>query len=193
MKAFMKLAGAVMVLMSFVVGCRELMSHRITARDLGANWDVIGSLGCPLGSVVRVGAVVVDGVSTRRKADDGRYLLDIVEVDGKRVDGPTRVAFSDPSKQLPADVFERYVQVTGEPAKTLTPSIIGQINKEYVGCRYDLLVYETGRFTGPRLSMVPVELQQQGEGYSFETYIVILQVKSGNVAPFPQSTDERTR
>jgi hypothetical protein len=66
--------------------------------------------------------------------------------------------------------------VYGKLAPPLSPLVIGSINRGYVGSTFDLIVYETGRFTGPRANMVPDDLTIQGESYGFETSIVVMKV-----------------
>jgi len=168
----------IVLMLTILVGvsCISITKHEISAKELETKWDVLGILGFPMGWVVRVDAILVDGASTRKKEFDGRYLLEILKINGRKLSKPIITVFSDTTCQMSVNYDDRYAQVDGKPKKGLTSSMIEQINKNYVGQHYDLLVYETGRFTGPRLNMVPNELQGQGEGFGFETSIVIIKV-----------------
>ena len=73
---------------------------------------VIGHLREPLGSIVRVTGVSVDGDETRRKADSGQTLLKIETVNGKRLEEPVYFTFrraaegiEKPEAGIPFDYF----------------------------------------------------------------------------------------
>lgn len=59
----------------------------ISVADFGPN-NVIGHLGHPLGTIVRVTGKAVDGDSTRRKANMGKILLKIFTVNGEKLNTP---------------------------------------------------------------------------------------------------------
>jgi hypothetical protein len=92
--------------------------------------NVIGYLGQPLGTLVRVTGVAVSGESTRRKADVGKILLQIEAADGRRLSQPITFEFQRAAngiaKPAPGQrfdyrvhewgVFDGVVQVPGVPA-----------------------------------------------------------------------------
>lgn len=90
---------------------------RISVADFRQD-NVIGLLGHPLGTVVRVAGVTVDGHTTRRKADAGHTLLQVETVNGAKLEKPVRFYFDRPAPKdrLPefGSRFEYYVHESGE-------------------------------------------------------------------------------
>ena len=78
---------------------------------------VIGNLGHPLGTVVRVTGVCTDDTETRSRADLGKALLKILTVNGKPLKQPFIVEFLRASKEVPkpsfGDRFDYYVHEWG--------------------------------------------------------------------------------
>lgn len=161
------LGSALFVCVLACVGC---MSHRITADELARDYKVIGRLGMPLGKVMHAGALIVSGDSVGDKRHDGQYLLDIQSLDGQLVVPPIRMEFRDASGRLPANVFARLVTVDDKAPMALSGKMKERINAGYVGSECDLLVYESGGFSGPNIEEVPDELAGQCDGYGFDTY-----------------------
>ena len=79
---------------------------------------VIGLLGHPLGTVVRVTGVALDGDSTRAKADSGKLLLSVETVNGTKLTKPRVFEFGRADRSVvepkPGDTFDYYVHEYGE-------------------------------------------------------------------------------
>lgn len=79
---------------------------------------VIGILGHPLGTVVRVTGVCTDDTETQKRADLGKTLLKIITVNGKPLKRPFFVEFFRAEKEVPkpnfGDRFDYYVHEWGE-------------------------------------------------------------------------------
>lgn len=88
----------------------------ISARSFGSE-NVVGYLGKPLGTVVRVTGRASSGDETRRKALVGKTLLNIETVDGQPLETPTWFEFGRAPKEierpLPGDKFDYYVHESG--------------------------------------------------------------------------------
>ena len=185
------------IIVCSTTGCTHTSPRQIHVSDLESKrTDVIGCLGFSLGWVVRVEAVIIDGDKTRNKRYLGQYLLSIVSINGKKIEKPLLMEFSDRTHLMPNDHYKRYEEVEGRPTGGLNAEIKKRINMGYVGNMYDLLVFEEGSFSGPRLSMLPENLRmQQGDGYCFETSVCILEVykRSGQGVVPKNSTNENTR
>jgi len=80
--------------------------------------NVIGHLLHPLGTIVRVTGVAIDGSTTRRRADEGKMLLEIATVNGETLEQPFTVPFSRAAKQIAypshGQRFDYYVHEWGE-------------------------------------------------------------------------------
>ena len=89
---------------------------KIAVKQFGRN-NVIGHLGHPLGTVVRVTGICVDGETTRRRADLGKTLLEIRTVNGVSLDRPFTFEFRRAAKNViqpsPGDDFDYYVHEWG--------------------------------------------------------------------------------
>jgi hypothetical protein len=79
---------------------------------------VIGYLGQPLGTVVRVTGVSVDGATLRTKGADGKTFLRIETVNGKKLKSPVDFQVphyeKDVQKPKPEERFDYYVHEQGE-------------------------------------------------------------------------------
>ena len=88
----------------------------ISARSFGKQ-NVIGYLGKPLGTVVRVTGTVRDNKEMRPKLLSGKTLLNIETVDGQPLETPTWFEFGRAQKEieqpLPGDKFDYYVHEYG--------------------------------------------------------------------------------
>lgn len=102
---------------------------RIPVSSFGRD-NVIGYLGQPLGTFVRVTGLAVSGESTQRRADAGKTLLQVEAVDGRQLGQPITFEFQRAangiSKPAPGQrfdyvahewgVFDGVVQLPGVPA-----------------------------------------------------------------------------
>jgi hypothetical protein len=88
----------------------------ISVRSFGRD-NVIGHLGKPLGTIVRVTGMCVDGDSTRARVNAGKTLLQVESVDGRKLDRPINFDFEraakEVSKPLPGQRFDYYVHEWG--------------------------------------------------------------------------------
>lgn len=91
-------------------------SKKISVADFG-NKNVIGHLGHPLGTVVHVTGIAVDGKTTRMKRDMGKTLLEIHTVNGEKLKTKASFEFRRAPKSLakpePGTKFEYYVHEYG--------------------------------------------------------------------------------
>ncbi len=91
---------------------------------------VIGHLGHPLGTVVRVTGTALDADTTRRKADAGKAMLRIEAVNGLALDPhflvPVDRAEKGVVKPKPGESFDYYVHEHGEfDGVVVLPSEVG--------------------------------------------------------------------
>jgi hypothetical protein len=85
----------------------------------------IGYLGLPLGTVVRVTGVAIDGDTTRLRADLGKTLLRIETVNGKSLESPVDFDFGrardDVRKPAAGERFDYFVHEYGHFDGVVTP------------------------------------------------------------------------
>ena len=109
---------------------------RISVADFRQD-NVIGLLGHPLGTVVRVKGVTVDGHTTRRKADAGHTLLQVETVNGAKLEKPVRFHFDRAATEDRLPEFGR---------------------------RFDYYVHESGEFSGVVQRPKGLSIEIEGEG-----------------------------
>ena len=89
----------------------------VSVKQFGSG-NVIGHLGHPLGTVVRITGVCLDGSKSRRRTDSGKTLLEIRTVNGSRLERPFVVPFSrvakGVSKPKNGEAFDYYAHEWGE-------------------------------------------------------------------------------
>ncbi|MEY3395329.1 MAG: hypothetical protein RL346_1565 [Verrucomicrobiota bacterium] len=170
--AFMLIA-AVIGAMCFTVFRNKSGSIQIS--DL-YQFPVIGELGVPLGEVAAVQATIVDGDTLRTKEDSGTYRLKITKVNGVELDSQPIMEFSldhAPDVQLPDNHFSLYRLKNKQEANELSGDQIKELQAGYVGESVDLLVYETGGFSG--MPDLPDDTDLwQARGYGFRTHLEVL-------------------
>lgn len=147
---------------------------------------IIGRLGVPLGTVVEIEAVILDGDTLNTKAGAGTYLLKIEKVGGKNLIHPVISDFGvhpwDDIK-LANDPFSLYKVITGAEAHSLKGDDIERFKKGYIGSRCRLLVYESGGFSGIPNGLPGDYMLWQDHGFGFETYLFVLRVLEHNWRP----------
>ena len=146
----------------------------ITADSLNRR-DVVGVLGLPLGQVTEISATVVSGNSTRRKADSGTYLLDVLTVNGKKLPNSRLIHFNvapGSHAQLAHDTFALFELKTGKKPGRIGSTEVKEIELGYVDTTVRLSVYETGGYAG-----IPAnsKLGTAGTAFSFRTHLEILE------------------
>jgi hypothetical protein len=148
----------------------------ITVEELNRR-NVIGNLGLPLGTTVEIEAEVVSGRDLRRKGYELVYLLKVTRVDGKELKPAPLMEFSVKnfaSLELPNRAFDLYEMKHGKAEDWLNMPQIAELEKDYVGKKVRLAVYEVGSFHG-----LPTPLPEDvglwaDVGFQFSTSLTVL-------------------
>lgn len=149
--------------------------------------NIVGRIGVHLGKAVVVDVVVAADDRSGTKASEGRYFLQVRNVDGvplkSRVFMPFEVRggnldgddpFGGGGFSIPTNSFELYRQKNGRNAKELSSNEIRELEKGFIGRNYKLLAYETGMFSGVPKGLPKNYPVWQGRGFSFSTHLVVL-------------------
>ena len=149
---------------------------QLTTQDILRS-EVIGDLGVPLGTCVRVKATIEAPRGV--KANSLRYFLNITHVDGHELKKSVVRKFylhfqHTENVKLAIEPFGLYELLTGEKTGSLDSEEIAKLEKGYVGEEVELLIYESGRFDG-----IPKRLPEeigiwQGTAFSFKTDVFVL-------------------
>lgn len=118
----------------------SLAVQTVSWRDIGTSVQIIGRLGVPIGSVVRIKATVVSGEELRKSRNEffmypGR-LLRVDEVDGKPCDPSPTMYFQDFSNPL-GDSSD-----SDEPNQAQDAFILQTANGAPIGSVLDLYAFE---------------------------------------------------
>ncbi|MCC9641611.1 hypothetical protein LOC71_04945 [Rhodopirellula sp. JC740] len=146
-------------------GAKSAREDSVSVKSFGRG-NVIGHLGHPLGTVVRITGLVIDGNATRRRVDAGRTLLEVQTVNDVRLDRPFRFAF---------------------PRGT-------EISKPKAGDRFDYYAHEQGRFSG--IVSVPDELDIEqpivaNDGFHYRPELMIHRSNAVTTHPSPRRKAEQ--
>jgi len=161
----------------------------VDCHKLGKEVVIIGQLGVPLGTVVKIDATVVAGRFIQSKEFMGEYLLKVTKVASNSVPNPPICQFQTHSwaeVKIASDVFSLYELKKGKKAGGLSDSQIAELERGYVGHAYRLLAYEEGVYSG-----VPADLPAgypiwQGHQFGFRTHLIVLRIIADSGKPNPQ-------
>jgi len=128
-------------------------------RSIGYGVAIIGKLGVPLGEMVEIEAVIVSGrvVQPESKSLQSAYLLRVEKVGAQVLPIPQLAMFAtwDSEVSLPRDAFGLFERKEGRKAGSLSRSQIEELERDYLGRRLRLLVFEEGSFDGYPPSGLP--------------------------------------
>lgn len=138
--------------------------------------DVIGRLGVPLGRCVPILAVVVSGDSLESKAETGRYLLRVIEVEGRTLVEPQLFRYSNAPgfAGLPLNQPDHTQRAHGKQATEFSAEDAAKLERDFVGTERRLVVYEVGEFRG--IPSLPKNVPEwQDRAFGFSTSLVLVQ------------------
>ncbi|MFV0531158.1 MAG: hypothetical protein ACK5MD_06935 [Flavobacteriales bacterium] len=145
-----------------------------------SNYKIIEKLNFPFGTLVRLTIEVIDGKNLRLKALQSEYLIKIIEVNDVKIESPLIIEFIDKTGEFPENNFKLYKLLYGNEMGSLSSDMIKKMNKSYVGKKFSVLAYESGKFTGnPNKSdyvkdtISSFELIRQDTNFLFKNFIII--------------------
>src|SRR4051794_2545155 len=124
---------------------------RVDYRALNKDVVIIGKLGVPLGTAVEIEAKVLSGKTLHSELVGGKYFLVVSKVGRKPLAEPPICLFELlpwASVEIASDTSELYEMKRGKKASKLTGEERADLERDYVGRTYHLLVYEEGFFSG---------------------------------------------
>jgi hypothetical protein len=123
------------------------MINKIIYSDIAGRVKIIGTLNKPIGEIVTVEGVIIDGTDTREKGDAGKVLLKVQWINGKKL---------QKGVNLPVKIFQW--------SAIHTPKV--NEHKKYIG-------YETGAMSGIPRRAFNYMPQVTTEDFHFSTYFQI--------------------
>jgi hypothetical protein len=138
-------------------------------------------LNIPFGTIAKLKVEIYDGDSVKMFAYQSRYLLKVNSVNGKVVRDTLLLKFIDESKTLANDDDDLSTLTYCKIIDSLTDNQVYEMKKKYVGKKFTIMAYETGRFTGTPEKYFDYEPIVPGiphffatRGFLFEHYLVIV-------------------
>ncbi|PWU13388.1 MAG: hypothetical protein C5B50_19450 [Verrucomicrobia bacterium] len=158
-----------------------IAQRRVDCRAFGRNIAVCGELRVPLGTVVQIEATIVSGSSLGKSLQDA-YLLKVNKVASNSLSHPPTCEFRTHSwgeVKLARDWFSLYELKKGRKAESIDSSQMPELERDYVGQTYRLLVYEEGEFSGLPPDLPTNYPPWQDGPFRFQTHLVVLRIVEG--------------
>lgn len=131
-------------------------------------------LGHSFGEILNLKVEIIHGNTLRRKAVEGMYLMKILEVNSKPVEGNIYMTFVDETGKFPRGCFELYKYLYGKETGSLSYDQVGIMEKQYLGKEANIMAYETGAFTGVPDGYFDYQPLKSTTGFYFESYLIII-------------------
>ena len=136
--------------------------------------QITTKLGHSFGDILNLKVEIIHGNSLKRKALEGLYLMKILEVNNKPVEGNVYMTFVDETGKFPRGCFELYNYLYGKETGSLTSDQVNVIEKQYLGKKANVIAYETGAFTGVPDGYFNYQPLRSSTGFYFESYLVVI-------------------
>jgi hypothetical protein len=128
----------VVVAMGVVVSSQEPTDRPLLSVKQFNRSNVIGHLGHPLGTLVRVTGICVDGDTTQHKADAGKTLLQVEAVNGRDLDRPIIFPFDRAANGVTKPLFGQRFDYDAHEWGTFDGHVElpGEFPPAHDGCHY---------------------------------------------------------
>lgn len=155
-------------------------SHAQPASDSSHVLSITPQLPTAFGAIVMVKAEIIDGASLMTKELQGEFLLKITKVDSLTLVTPLVMRFTDETGQWPNDLFALHELLYKRKVRSIDAEKSALIKKQYVGKTVNLIVYETGAFTGKPKDYHKYADIRQDVAFHFSNHLVIINGSSTN-------------
>ncbi|MDP2388626.1 MAG: hypothetical protein Q8M29_19800 [Bacteroidota bacterium] len=167
-----KTLQVLLIIIIFNTACR---STKVVEQ---AQYTVQEKLSHPFGTVLKMKVEVVDGDTRGSKGYNSSFYFKIKSVEGKSIGGNVIMDFQNSFNiNLPRNEEELYEYIYNKKQESSNRTELDSLKKEYVGSTFEIIAYETGRFSG--IPNGPKEYDKcweawQDQGFHFENYLLIL-------------------
>jgi hypothetical protein len=191
MKCLSILLSFALVIATVGIAQDDAAKEPITLEELHSR-GVLGRLGVPLGTAVKIEAVVLSGDALRMKRFQGQYLLEVKRVGGKELTVSPKMLFGVAQGlswgELPETKRELWDFVESKQEKEegeLNSSEFKESEKRFVGKKVWLVVYEIGEFRGHPNGVPRGKLGWADTNFGFSTSLIVI----GKVGSIPVLRD----
>lgn len=133
-------------------------------------------LGHPFGTMLRLKVEVIDGREYSYKGSRSSYLMRVLEVNGEPMEEIHLFEFDNYyAPEFAMDAFELYENIYRTETGSIDSKQRTEMNKQYVGKKYTILAYETGRYAGLPRDYGKYAITPGGEyQYHFKSYLMVV-------------------
>jgi len=129
------------------------------------------------GTVIEMKVKIIDGYHLGVSKGYGRYMMKVLEINGKSVDESLIFEFDNsyhPNK-FPRDNFELYKHLYDEEIGMITNEMRLEMEKYYIDRIYNIVAFESGKFVGIPDGFGKYDVVPSGiKGLVFRNHLVIL-------------------
>ncbi|MFM9986738.1 MAG: hypothetical protein ACKVOK_15975 [Flavobacteriales bacterium] len=178
MKIYFLIIPVALILFTSMIASnkKEQDTTTIQSTDIGSSVKIIGQAGLELGTIAKIKCKIIDGESTHTKDDQGRFLLELISVNGTALSQLVEMNFEDESGKLPSTTTELYEFILGQKFKSANSTELTNLKRDYVGKEFEIIAYETGGFGGIPDGYFDYKPPVAATGYGFSTHLVVLQI-----------------
>ena len=140
---------------AIAVTCSSGCTRQLTVSNLQSQ-PVVGSLGVPLGTIVKIRATVV-ALTSGSETHSARFLLQIDEIEGHPVSRPFNLSFFTEyeTPSIPTSTAQEFLRKNGRPPTPRDSDQLAEIERQYANKSYQFVVYESGLFGGRPTGELP--------------------------------------
>jgi len=110
------------------------------------------------------------------KVYQGLFLFKVNAIDDKPQNDTLLIPFIDETGQFANNIFELYKLTYRKSKTSISAQQIDRIKKTYVGKKFTLMAYETGKFTGLPQDYLKYRPTRTDTNFHFQNYLVVISV-----------------
>ena len=133
------------------------------------------SLNFDYGTLVELKVKIFDGDSLNHPKYQSAYLLEILDINGKKVDKPMIFEFEDHTYgDFPTSNFELYKLLYNEEVGSLDSEAIKEMKRSYVGKIFEIVAFESTKSFGKPYEIYKYTGFPDKFNFHFINYLVIV-------------------
>ncbi len=154
----------------FISSC----SQRVEKSTIVQQQLTKGVLNHPFGTILKMDVEIFDGDKLELKGNEGIYLLRIIRIEDSVLNDQLLLPFEDETDSFPKNDFELYEQLNGKTTGSLSSEEITKMEQTYVGKRFRIAAYESGKFTGLPDGYNKYLDERSDKGFYFKNYLIVI-------------------
>ena len=146
-------------------------------------------LGHPFGTLLKLRIEIVDGQEYSHKGSRSSYLMRVLEVNGKPMEEILLFEFDNHyTPEFATNAFELYKNIYRTETGSIDSKQRTEMNKQYVGKKYTILAYESGRYSGLARDYGKYTIAPGGQyQFHFKSYLMVVE----NLTQSPKENERK--